>query len=315
MSKQFCFVSAVVLLAIAAMFPVLAEEPLALESSYAGADMPWLRGNLHTHTTNSDGKRAPQDVVDAYAALGYDFLMISDHDMITDVSKLDPKGMTLVSGNEISAKGPHILHVGASARVNPEPDRQQVLDGVGKAGGFAIMNHPNWGATFNHCDYGILEKLNGYTGMEIYNGVIVWLEGAPEATDKWDRLLGAGKRVWGFATDDSHADEHRGMGWVMVQSASKKAEDIVEAMRNGRFYASTGVFLDGIGVSGDTVTVRARESVRFVVYADRGKVLHFSDGKELSYKVASADKQTYVRVECCGAGEAKAWTQPFFIKK
>ena len=37
MSKQFCFVSAVVLLAIAAMFPVLAEEPLALESSYAGA--------------------------------------------------------------------------------------------------------------------------------------------------------------------------------------------------------------------------------------------------------------------------------------
>ena len=42
--------------------------------------MPWLRGNLHAHTTWSDGVKDANQLIAAYEALGYDFLAITDHE-------------------------------------------------------------------------------------------------------------------------------------------------------------------------------------------------------------------------------------------
>src|SRR5437879_13238129 len=42
--------------------------------------MGWLRGNLHAHTTYSDGVKTPQELLTEYEALGYDFLAITDHE-------------------------------------------------------------------------------------------------------------------------------------------------------------------------------------------------------------------------------------------
>jgi len=42
--------------------------------------MPLLKGNLHAHTTFSDGRRPVAEVVERYRDLGYDFLAITDHD-------------------------------------------------------------------------------------------------------------------------------------------------------------------------------------------------------------------------------------------
>ena len=47
-------------------------------------DGRWLMGNLHAHTTASDGRRPHQEVLDDYAGRGYGFLMISDHDILTN---------------------------------------------------------------------------------------------------------------------------------------------------------------------------------------------------------------------------------------
>ena len=93
----------------------------------------WLAGNLHAHTTASDGQRDHQAVIDDYAGRGHGFLMISDHDILTDAedyADFDPHGMILVPGNEITANGPHMLHVGASGLVEPDAERQRVIDGV-----------------------------------------------------------------------------------------------------------------------------------------------------------------------------------------
>ncbi|MCC6792855.1 MAG: hypothetical protein IT336_14285, partial [Thermomicrobiales bacterium] len=37
------------------------------------------KGNLHTHSTRSDGKLTPAEVIAAYQARGYDFLALADH--------------------------------------------------------------------------------------------------------------------------------------------------------------------------------------------------------------------------------------------
>jgi len=77
----------------------------------AGADLHWYRGNLHTHTTESDGDSSPADVVRWYREHGYDFLVISDHNRVTTVH--DDK-LLLIPGEEVTdrfAKKP--LHVNA----------------------------------------------------------------------------------------------------------------------------------------------------------------------------------------------------------
>ena len=50
-------------------------------SSIAPFDLPgtFFRGNLHTHSTLSDGRLPVSEVVDAYQRKGYDFLMMSEH--------------------------------------------------------------------------------------------------------------------------------------------------------------------------------------------------------------------------------------------
>jgi len=78
----------------------------------------WLRGNVHAHTTLSDGKRTPQELIDIYAKNGYDFLALTDHDRLSDASALDARGLILLPGCcEITANGPHLLQLGANHAV------------------------------------------------------------------------------------------------------------------------------------------------------------------------------------------------------
>ena len=46
---------------------------------YLAGEGLWLRGNLHTHTTVSDGKLTPEECIRLYKEKGYDFLCITDH--------------------------------------------------------------------------------------------------------------------------------------------------------------------------------------------------------------------------------------------
>lgn len=288
-------------------------EGLELQSSYSMQQTPWLRGNIHTHTTESDGNRSPQEVINIYAEMGYDFLMISDHDRLTNTSGLDPKGMILIPGNEITAKGPHMLHVNAKSVIRALPDRQEVIYQIAADGGFAVIAHPNWKANYDHCNLAILKKLQGYAGIEIFNGVILYHEGSELATDKWDRLLAQKRRIWGFAADDSHSDNHRGIGWVMVQTTDRTVAGIVEAMHTGRFYSSTGVLVDDIRVEGWTITVRSANAQMFRVYGTSGRVLAATKGSEITYTVKPNNDGPYIRVEAYGEGDARAWLQPMFI--
>ena len=47
----------------------------------------WYKGNLHSHTTISDGKMTPEQSVEVYNEHGYNFLALSEHDIYTDYRK------------------------------------------------------------------------------------------------------------------------------------------------------------------------------------------------------------------------------------
>lgn len=44
--------------------------------------MPYLKGNLHAHTSFSDGVHTPAEMVAIYKDLDYDFVAITDHDYL-----------------------------------------------------------------------------------------------------------------------------------------------------------------------------------------------------------------------------------------
>ena len=67
------------------------------------------RGNLHTHSTLSDGALEPPQVIEAYKNAGYDFMMLSDHFMghynwpIADTRALRSNNFTTIIGSELHA--------------------------------------------------------------------------------------------------------------------------------------------------------------------------------------------------------------------
>jgi predicted metal-dependent phosphoesterase TrpH len=106
----------------------------------------WLKGNLHTHSTFSDGKEDRQVVIQKYAEAKYDYLMMSDYDVYTseqDYATCNDHGLVLIPGNELTRHDVHVLHVYAGEHVASQEDRQKMIDDVNKGRGFAIIAHPN----------------------------------------------------------------------------------------------------------------------------------------------------------------------------
>src|SRR5688572_456340 len=80
----------------------------------------WLKGNTHTHTLESDGDSTPAEMVDWYAAHGYDFLVITDHDKVT---RLASDKLVLILGEEITSRLPkkplHVNAIGIEEAIKP----------------------------------------------------------------------------------------------------------------------------------------------------------------------------------------------------
>jgi predicted metal-dependent phosphoesterase TrpH len=289
-----------------------------IESPYR-EDGEWLRGNIHTHTVVSpDSERPVANSVSDYEVRGYDFLALTDHDAFVDPADYrESTAMTLVGGTEVTDGGTHVIGLGVDGTVTPDPNRQAVLDAVVAADGLAVLPHPNWGPTFEHYSQAELEDLDGYTGIEVYNGASERGQGSPLATDRWDRLLSAGEVVWGYATDDSHHSNDVGRAWTVVQATEQSPEAILAALDAGRCYASTGEAIEEVAVDGDAVSVETTDATELRLVADYGTVHRVVESASATFDVPGdlrpdADA-SYVRVECLGSGGRAAWTQPFFL--
>lgn len=282
---------------------------MTLSHPYDGHGRLWLRGNLHTHTSGSDGLLDPADTMDMYAAAGRDYVCLSDHDVFTPPP--EHPNLIGVPGVEVSANGPHLLAIGATHPFDCSAPRAKVIADVMADGALCILCHPNWLSHYNHWDQVALESVGPYHGIEIFNSVIDYLEGESHALDRWDRLLSAGHRVWGFANDDLHRPEHGQRAMNVVQTDELTAPAIIAALKAGRFYASSGTLLETIAITDDTFTVASSvgQEIRFIGLW--GRMLQCSFASEATYRFTG--NEGYVRAEVYGLGKQAAWTQPVFV--
>ncbi len=173
-----------------------------------------LRGNLHAHTTFSDGALSPHRLVEEYERLGYDFLAITDHDDLIDgaywraLERLAPS-LVLFPGVELSY-----------------PDfPQHVGKVVGERETLYVLNHP---ARYR------LSLEETVQRMQIIQAAGLPLE-AIEVTDTgFYRPLyhSAAIPLVKVATDDAHKPLHFGRAWIEVE-APRNRDAIIRAIRAG----------------------------------------------------------------------------------
>jgi hypothetical protein len=274
----------------------------------------WLKGNFHTHAgtgENTCGANEIDDVVAAYKEAGYSVLTISNHDLYSNIVEYQTKhDIVLINGFEYSAE-PHMLCIGTNSLVTGS--HQEVINKCVKQGGIAVLCHPNWQRK-EYWTWDEMFYLQGYTGIEIFNGVIFRLNGTGLSTDSWDYLLSQGKLVWGFGNDDFHRWHDLSKAWNMIYSSSRSQEDIKAACRRGCFYVSTGLVMSGFSFCDGVIRISARAKDTYIknnTYVFIGK-----DGKKMDEQFSECGVYTvkgdemYIRVQVISEHGAMLWTQP-----
>lgn len=312
------------------------------------ADGVWLKCALHTHSTVSDGDLPPEALLEEYASAGFDVVAITDHWRLTTAPStpsllvlpaaeltcdVERPGMTcdvLVYGLREIPEDP-----GGDRRnwmTNEEEHwEQRTFPDLTSAGRFAegqdavaFLAHPYW----TGMDAGPLVEADHIHGLEVYNASGELECGRGDSSMVWDAALGAGKALSGIATDDTHvARLDVGRAWTWVNAEEQSVEGVVDALRSGRLYASSGPTLESVRREGSTVEVVCSPCRALILQMERemgcsvvaggrgrrdGKVLGTSELGLITHAVvewpwAEPDPR-YVRLRAVDAEGYSAWT-------
>jgi hypothetical protein len=152
--------------------------------------------------------------------------------------------------------------------------------------------------------------------MEVYNTCCDFECNTGYAELYWDSLLRRGKKLWVFASDDSHRREQIACGWIVVKAPELTREAIVRSITLGSFYASTGPEITEFYVEDGAahVTCSPAKAIHFVAYEDRGWSF-YQEGDEpiTSASLKLQGTESYVRAEVVGLDGKKAWSNPIFF--
>ena len=67
----------------------------------------WYPGNTNAHSTVSDGVRSVDECFEGYKRQRYDFLVLTDHSAISDVSQYSDESFLAISGSEFHPENPY----------------------------------------------------------------------------------------------------------------------------------------------------------------------------------------------------------------
>lgn len=205
---------------------------------------------------------------------------------------------------------------------------QASIDAVRAQGGIPLINHPNFGWAFTATDMlplrqaALLESASGHLLVNHQGGGVT-----PSTEQMWDQLLSAGLRIFAVAVDDVHnfreeltSERANWRGWVVVRAASLTREGILAGLTSGDFYASTGVALEDVQSTSESLTVEVAadpntgspKRCRIVFIGKEGRVLTVSNDNPARYTFVG--NAGYVRARVEDSNGLRAWTQPVFVR-
>lgn len=270
----------------------------------------WYKGNLHSHTVNSDGMLTPEQAVELFKEHGYSFLCFSEHDLYTDYrSEFDCEDFIILPGLEASVilyeeawhskrlKVHHIHGILGTEEMqraagdnvfknrefveppkfygswNGAQEAQKLNDYLKSRGCITTYNHPLW----SRVEPEEFVNTKNIWGLEIFNYNTVNESNTGFDSTYWDLMLRRGKHVWGVASDDNHNeglfDDACG-GFIVVKSEELSHEAILQNMLSGNFYSSAGPEIYNWGVKEGVAYVDCSQVRRIDFIAGN----HINDG-------------------------------------
>ncbi|MFC1612914.1 hypothetical protein ACFL23_01145 [Patescibacteria group bacterium] len=277
---------------------------IVIVSPYATKDNVY-KGQLHAHSTGSDGADTPTELETAYRDADYNFMAITDHNAATS----DPTVSDIlhINGVEETASGGHILNIGGTADISTTTS-QDVVDYIVASDNIAFLSHPN--RSNNLWTDEELAMMDGFLGISIYNNKAE----VNNSEDKWDTLLTNHRKIFGIAADDCHdtSDVEFNGAWVQVFADSLTAGNITDSLKRGNFYSSRGPTLS-ISVSQKIISVTTDNSST-IEWIISGGTTTQSTSTATSDSYTIIGDEVYVRIRVTRDSDSKqAWSNPIYV--
>jgi len=293
------------------------------------------RGNLHTHSTRSDGALDPEEVCRRYQAEGYDFISLTDHYVgqfgypVTDTTACRNEDFTTILGAELHTGAMengnlwHFVAVGLPTDfLPPKAPYLKTVDGAEPAadlaqrardaGAFVTLVHPHWSGV-SEAD---AHSLKAAHAVEAYNHGCIVDNDRGEGFMTLEYLLNQGRRLTLTAADDAHFNtpDHFG-GWVMVKATENTPEALLEALKMGAFYSSTGPEIHDIRITEQAVEIDCSSAETLIVqgHGSTTVTLHgdaMLTGRLSRHRVASSP---WIRITIIDRAGKRAWSNPIWL--
>jgi hypothetical protein len=247
--------------------------------SVANRGAGWYRGDMHLHTTHSDGEREPPELIREARAHGLDFIASTEHNTISANQvwgRHVEDGMLVIPGEEVTTRHGHWLAIGLPPgewidwRYRPSDGSfTEHAARVRAAGGLVVAAHPKVPVPGAAWEFGYAQV----DAVEVWNGR--WSLDDEASLRVWSRLLREGRRIPAVGNSDSHARQQAvGLPQTVVCAERLATQAILDAVREGRSYlaesadvtlvliARAGSRIAGVG---DTLRVRPDEEVEVTI--------------------------------------------------
>lgn len=285
---------------------------------------PFFKGNLHMHTTNTDGRLSPQDAVARYQQAGYDFICITDHWKRTMGPEMHGH-MLVLPGIELdyflASQVIHITGINVDETILSTADRkwgpQRGIDAIRAAGGLAMLAHPLWSLNTPET----IASLQHITAAEIYNSTSrpPWNGDRADATGILDMAAANGHILNTIAVDDAHyynGDEC--YAFIRLQADALTPDAISDALRKGAYYATQGPEIHQVTFDGNVVTVDCAPAKRILFHSNRPYARdRCAIGPAVThaqYEVRRDWCERFVRVIVEDENGLKAWANPVAVE-
>lgn len=291
------------------------------------------KGNLHTHSTESDGQDSVEEVCRRYQECGYDFISLTDHFLrrydfpLTDTRSYRTDGFTTILGAELHTVDVltelgsqwHILAVGLPLDFAQTPDEEtpaHLAQRAVAAGAYVAVAHPRWYALTE----GDIFELGAVHAIEVFNGTAVDHNDGHDSWEITDIMLGRGLRYNCCATDDFHGRDTRAdfaLGWVQVKSPTLEPEALLNALKDGHYYSSTGPLLHDIQVeAGKKLTVRCSPANRIFLTgkASVSRTVYGNGITSAEFDLRKFDSP-FCRVTIRDDRGGRAWSNPIWFEE
>ena len=291
----------------------------------------YFKGNLHGHSNHSDGALKPNEVVTKYKNLGYDFICLSEHlwkgekfanELVLDTTYLNENDFIVIPSAELHCKGKkyvknelwHIVANGLPVDFKCADDKETAHDLIQRAidnGAFVTIAHPEWYMlTFDEC-----MSVSHAHGVEIYNHSCHIEAARGFGTATVDYLLQEDKKIYLTATDDSHFRmPDGGGGWVMVASENLNENSILDSLKAGKYYSSTGVEIIKCEMDNNLVKIQTSpaENITLVGRGSRSLSVNGNNITEAIFDLNQLDTNWF-RISIIDNFGRFAWLNPVWL--